>query len=917
MRFLYFFIVFLFCAAAEAQPLDRIHPNLTMKLEQLGDDGLAQVIIVMADQVDVHGMRQAFNAVRASKDVRHYQVVTALQEKATATQRPILQYLADQQSAGAVERFEPMWIVNMVFATATKRTILDLATRDDVGMIYEDGLLESDAPVDYGPASSLPGSAEPNLRAINAHRLWALGYTGQGTIVMNIDTGVNGAHPGLAARWRGIQPGVQWYHAWYDQKVPPSPVPVDYGSTKHGSHTMGIMTGLETATADTFGIAFGAQWIASPTIDVGFSPSTAYTLRAFQWAADPDSNVLTSNDVPDVISNSYQDPNIASTECSGAGGYWAVVDAIEAIGTAVVWSCGNAGSGAQTITPPKNRITTNVNFFSVGNLNTSTAPPWTISSSSSRGPSSCDGLTIKPEVCAPGTSIRSSLSGSTYGTMSGTSMSSPHVAGAIALLRSANPSLTGIELKEVLYNTAVDYGPAGEDNAYGKGFIDLWAAFQEISLANPRIEGTVRGSVIGDTLAGVSVENLTTGIAVQTNAGGYFRFVLADTGRYRIRFSKLGFATKVDTVHAAQDSTTYTHNVMLFRLPAPHVTVNPTSITLSLAQGDSATRTLAVSNAGPVPSQLAYRLSINGGIGGILEERTGTTTTSSTTSNLVRGNRYLATQRTTLKEIKSYHVINTSTQMIFAVYERSTPTGVFNRIYNGSPITTSTGTGFFSSGPISVPLDSGKYYLIGAGWLGSITYYYSTSSTTPVGFGSALSGFTSTYPPPATITISSTTTSFYYGAVVTTSGKFITVSNTVGDTLSGGFGNDHAVKIVTTYLEPAGSPYSGQIVVTSNDTANATVLVPVTVSILTGVDETSSGVPGEFALHQNYPNPWNPSTTLRYDLPQKVFVTLTVYNTLGQQVAQLVNEEQEVGYHEVLFLSTAKFVQTRKLVLLR
>jgi len=182
MRQMYFVLMFVLCASAiEAQPLNRIDPNLAKTLERIGDDGLAQVIIVLSDQVDVNGMRQAFGTARASKDVRHYQVVTALQEKATATQRSILQYLADQRGAGTVEHYEPIWIVNMVFATATKKTILDLATRDDVGMIFEDGLLELDAPVEYGPASDQPGAAEPNLRAINAHKLWELGYSGQGT----------------------------------------------------------------------------------------------------------------------------------------------------------------------------------------------------------------------------------------------------------------------------------------------------------------------------------------------------------------------------------------------------------------------------------------------------------------------------------------------------------------------------------------------------------------------------------------------------------------------------------------------------------------------------------------------------------------------------------------------------------------
>jgi len=86
----------------------------------------------------------------------------------------------------------------------------------------------------------------------------------------------------------------------------------------------------------------------------------------------------------------------------------------------------------------------------------------------------------------------------------------------------------------------------------------------------------------------------------------------------------------------------------------------------------------------------------------------------------------------------------------------------------------------------------------------------------------------------------------------------------------------------------------------------------------------------EFALGQNYPNPFNPSTTIRYGMPHKTVVQLTVFNTLGQQVAQLVNGEQEAGYHEVKFdgsglssgvylyrLRAGDFMQTRKFVLMK
>ena len=71
------------------------------------------------------------------------------------------------------------------------------------------------------------------------------------------------------------------------------------------------------------------------------------------------------------------------------------------------------------------------------------------------------------------------------------------------------------------------------------------------------------------------------------------------------------------------------------------------------------------------------------------------------------------------------------------------------------------------------------------------------------------------------------------------------------------------------------------------------------VSPLTDVREQKA--PAGFSISQNYPNPFNPSTTIRYSLARSSLVALTVYNTLGQQVAQLVNRQQEVGNHEVVF----------------
>jgi len=89
-------------------------------------------------------------------------------------------------------------------------------------------------------------------------------------------------------------------------------------------------------------------------------------------------------------------------------------------------------------------------------------------------------------------------------------------------------------------------------------------------------------------------------------------------------------------------------------------------------------------------------------------------------------------------------------------------------------------------------------------------------------------------------------------------------------------------------------------------------------------------IPDGFALLQNYPNPFNPTTTIRYSIPNSEFVTLKVYDVLGNEVATLVNEEKPAGSYEVEFkatelssgiyfykLQTNSFVETKKLVLLK
>ena len=99
---------------------------------------------------------------------------------------------------------------------------------------------------------------------------------------------------------------------------------------------------------------------------------------------------------------------------------------------------------------------------------------------------------------------------------------------------------------------------------------------------------------------------------------------------------------------------------------------------------------------------------------------------------------------------------------------------------------------------------------------------------------------------------------------------------------------------------------------------------------VTGVDLSSPPAPEAFVLEQNFPNPFNPSTTIRYALPERSHVTLSVYNTVGQLVATLVDGEEEAGYHRADFdgsrvasgvyfyrLQAGTFVRTMRSMLLR
>ncbi len=435
-------------------------------------------LVMMDEQADLVSLRADLAHPANTRRMRHEIVVRTLQRLAAETQPQVLEFLEKKKNEGQIIDYTPLWIANMIIVDATPQVFEHLENRNDVGFIYPDYGIELIEPVDHeNDVARAPSSnnVEDGISDIRAPEVWAMGITGEGTIVSNLDTGVDGNHAALGSRWRGHDPGVSWDEAWFDP-VTGTTFPDEFSWYGHGTHTMGTITGR--AGTDTIGVAPGAKWIAAGVIDrVSIERTMSDAILAFQWIADPDGNPVTVDDVPHVCSNSWGISPAWHGVPKCDDYFWSALDGCEAAGVAVVFAAGNEGGGSESLRTPSDRITTTTNAYSVGALNAGSS---SIAGFSSRGPSGCDHSTKKPEVCARGVSVRSSVPGG-YTTMDGTSMACPHVAGALALLYEAAPYADPHYLKEVLMSTAVDLGSAGEDNTYGHGRIDCLAAVQELN----------------------------------------------------------------------------------------------------------------------------------------------------------------------------------------------------------------------------------------------------------------------------------------------------------------------------------------------------------------------------------------------------------------------------------------------------
>jgi hypothetical protein len=467
-------LVFLFSLLATfcfSQIDYKIEP--TLQEAMINSSDYIPIFVSLKAQTDFDALEKSFKNKRVSKKERARIVIQEQISVAEQTQPQVVGKIKNLASEIKLESLERFWISNVIRLEAKSGAIAKISEWEEIEFLFmepqlETGLIEKGEAL---PPSFIPNGREPGITAIKANKLWEMGYTGYGTKALIIDSGQELRHHGIRQQYAGnFLPLSQVWDAGFSE-----PFDVD----GHGTHVTGTICGLNRLTRDTFGVAYNAHWMGSA---VQFSNAeqqphpVSNFLRAKQFALNPDGNPNTTDDIPDVINNSWSSGSLLL--CSGSSAFDVAIRALETAGVAIVWSSGNAGPEESTLRGYQNSNRDLLSGFAVGATNANS--PYNIANFSSRGPSLCGGLgalAIKPEVSAPGMQIRSSTVGNSFVRLNGTSMASPHVSGAVLLLKEAFPDATGLEILGALYNSAIDLGPPGEDNIYGKGLIDVYAAF--------------------------------------------------------------------------------------------------------------------------------------------------------------------------------------------------------------------------------------------------------------------------------------------------------------------------------------------------------------------------------------------------------------------------------------------------------
>lgn len=299
---------------------------------------------------------------------------------------------------------------------------------------------------------------DKSTKQIGADLAWAAGYDGKGTKVAVLDTGVDAEHPDLKGR------------------IAASENFTDSDTTDdrqgHGTHTISTVGGSGAASdGKKKGVAPGADLLAGKVLNDSGSGAESWIIAGMQWAVDQKA---------DVVSMSLGSPT--PTDCTDPMSV-AAEELARSKDTLFVIAAGNSGPTLNTVSSPG--CAPSVLTVGAVDRDDSTAQ------FSSRGPV-IGSHTLKPEISAPGVDISAAAAGGrgvyAYRTMSGTSMATPHVAGAAAIVKQRHPDWTAQQIKAALVSSAKSDIP-GDVRETGGGRLDVKAAIDTTVVGAPAVQG--------------------------------------------------------------------------------------------------------------------------------------------------------------------------------------------------------------------------------------------------------------------------------------------------------------------------------------------------------------------------------------------------------------------------------------------
>ena len=361
-------------------------------------------------------------------DERGRVVMERLQQTAADSQA---EAIAAAEAAGA--RYISLWISNSLVFAGMPELGPELAVLPGVTKVWQEETPSGiDDPESSSPPFPEPGDGGWEVAALGVPKLHAEGIDGSGITIGIIDTGVAFEHEALASGYRG-RDGNNDYDWWSPLRTYREE-PVDLAG--HGTAVAGLAVG------DVIGVATGADWIAGIACSEGGCPLSG-VVHAMQFMLAPttvDERDPRPDLRPQVVNSSW-------VRASDDEPMRRASKALTAAGIVEVYAAGNDGPACDTASPVGHGDNT---FVSVG----ATREDGSLADFSSRGPAT-DGGTA-PDVVAPGDNVVTATMDGAYQSISGTSFAAPLVAGVVALMLQANPTLIGQpeEVLRILRSTA-------------------------------------------------------------------------------------------------------------------------------------------------------------------------------------------------------------------------------------------------------------------------------------------------------------------------------------------------------------------------------------------------------------------------------------------------------------------------------